>query len=104
MFTKEKTPKHVSLHERINRPCHSIEKDEIVILPDGTSIIQKKLQSPEPAPFPDLGDADCYGIAYQQTRGIELNPVEGASRVSPMEAIDVSNKFIDNLHISQDEN
>lgn len=104
MFLKEKTPKHVCLHERINRPVHSIEKDEIVTLPDGSTIIEKKLHSPEPAPFPDLGDADCYGIAYQQMRGIELNPVEGASRVSPMEAIEVSNKFIDNLHISENEN
>ena len=104
MFTKEKKPNHVCLHDRINRPCHSIEKDEIVNLPDGTTIIQKKLHSPEPAPFLDLGDADCYGIAYQQSRGIELKSVEGASRVSPMEAIDVSNQFIDNLHIPENEN
>ena len=34
-FLKEKTPKHVCLHDRINRPVHSLEKDEVITLPDG---------------------------------------------------------------------
>lgn len=104
MFLKPKNPKPVCLHERINRPIHQIEVDDVVTLPDGTTQIERKTLSPAPAPFPDLGDADCYGIMYQQMRGIELSPVDGGSRVSPMEAINIANKAIDNLHISEHEN
>lgn len=104
MFSKPKNPNPLPLGQRLNRPVHQREVDQVVTLDDGTCIIEKKLLSPEPEPFRDLGDGDCYGIAYLQTRGIELSPVEGASRVSPMEAIDVSNKFIDNLQVPDNEN
>lgn len=99
MFLKPKTPKCVPLSDRLERPVLQSEVDEVVKLDDGSTVIQKKVMPPIPAPFPDLGDADCYGIAYQQTRGIELKQVQGGSRVTPMEAINVAEKAIDNLHI-----
>lgn len=99
MFLKPKNPKHRPLEERIERPVLQTEVDEIVPAPEGGYIIKRKVMPPTPAPFPDLGDADCYGIAYQQSRGIELKEVQSPSRVTPIEAIDIANKAIDNLHI-----
>lgn len=101
MFIKPKTPKCVALSARLERPVLQSEVDEVVTLEDGSTVIQKKVMPPTPAPFPDLGDADCYGIAYQQSRGIELKHVQGGSRVTPMEAINVAEKAIDNLHIPE---
>lgn len=34
-------------------------------------------------------------------KGVELKRVEGASRVTPMEAINIAESAIDNIHIPQ---
>lgn len=99
MFKKPKLPKPLPLSERITRPCYVQETDELVKLPDGSNEIRKVTKPRCFEQFRDLGDAECYGIAYQQTKGVDLNKVEGASRVSPMEAINIAESAIDNLHI-----
>ena len=101
MFKKPKLPKSLPLSERITRPCFVQETDELVELPDGSIEIRKVKKPRCYEQYPDLGDAECYGIAYQQTKGVELNKVQGASRVTPMEAINIAESAIDNMHIPE---
>lgn len=100
MFKKMKLKESLPLSQRITFPCVEIESDEVVS-ENGIECIHRKLKPRAPLPIPDLGNADCYGIAYMQSRGIELQPVQAAPRVSPMEAINIAEKAIDNLHIPQ---
>lgn len=99
MFLKRKTPNPKPLGVRITRPCFSELKDVVKVMPDGTSVIVQELSEPCPEPFRDLGDADCYGIAYQQSHGVDLHQVENRNRVTPMEAIRTAEEAIDNLYI-----
>ena len=101
MFKKNRYKSYRPLSDRITRPCTSMLVDELVDCPDGTQEIRQVQKPRVPEQFRDLGDAECYGIAYLQTKGVELSRVEGASRVTPMEAINIAESAIDNLHIPQ---
>lgn len=101
MFLKRKIPIPKPLGERITRPCFSELKDVVKDTIDGSYVIVQELSESCPEPFRDLGDADCYGIAYQQTHGVELQTVENRNRVTPMEAIRTAEQAIDNLHIPE---
>lgn len=104
MFKKNCYKPKRPLSDRITRPCMSMLVDELVDCPDGTQEIRQVEKPRVPEQFRDLGDAECYGIAYLQTKGVELKRVEGASRVTPMEAINIAESAIDNIHISHAEN
>lgn len=104
MFKKNCYKPQRPLSDRITRPCTSIRVDELVDCPDGTQEIRQVEKPRVPEQFRDLGDAECYGIAYLQTKGVELSRVEGASRLTPMEAINIAESAIDNIHIPNAEN
>jgi hypothetical protein len=104
MFKKPIPPKSRPLSSRITRPCFSLCVDELVETENGAHEIRQVEKPRTPEQFRDLGDAECYGIAYLQTKGVKLTHVEGQSRVSPMEAINIAESAIDNLHIPQPTN
>lgn len=104
MFKKPKLTKPRPLSSRITRPCYSLCVDELSQTDNGSHEIRQVDKPRVPEQFRDLGDAECYGIAYLQTKGVELKPVEGQSRVTPMEAINIAESAINNIHVPTNEN
>ena len=106
MFLKPKPIKPIPLEDRITRPVYYKMQDTVEYDESGKSFICQKKSDLVPEEFPDLGNADCYGIAYQQSMGVDLSKtkVDSPTRVTPIEAIIQAEKFINSVHVSENEN